>query len=75
VEENDYTVFTRDDLEFELGLVKLGVAKKIAFIDNQVSCREIYLEILLSSLGWLTFRTQDRFEEYVESYTGAVGAV
>lgn len=36
VEENDYTVFTCQDLEFELELVTQSVAKKIAFIDNQV---------------------------------------
>jgi len=37
VEENDYTVFTRQDLEFELELVVQSIAKKIAFIDNQVN--------------------------------------
>lgn len=37
VEENDHTVFTRDDLQFELELVTTSVAKKLAFIDNQVS--------------------------------------
>ena len=36
VEENDYTVFTCQDLEFELELVVQSIAKKIAFIDNQV---------------------------------------
>lgn len=36
VEENDYTVFTCQDLEFELELVTQSVAKKITFIDNQV---------------------------------------
>lgn len=36
IEENDYTVFTSQDLEFELGLVVQGIAKKISFIDNQV---------------------------------------
>jgi hypothetical protein len=36
VEENDYTVFTCQDLEFELELVVQGIAKKSAFIDNQV---------------------------------------
>lgn len=37
MEENDYTVFTCQDLVFELELVVQGIAKKIAFIDNQVS--------------------------------------
>ena len=36
VDENDYTVFTFQDLEFEHGLVVQSISKKIAFIDNQV---------------------------------------
>jgi ABC-type transporter Mla subunit MlaD len=36
VEENDHTVFTLDDLVFELELVSTSVAKKTAFIENQV---------------------------------------
>ncbi len=36
VEENDHTVFTCQDLVFELELVEQSIAKKIAFIDNQV---------------------------------------
>ena len=36
VEENDYTIFTCQDLEFELELVVQSIVKKIAFIDNQV---------------------------------------
>ena len=36
VEENDYTVFTVQDLVFELELVVQSISKKIAFIDNQV---------------------------------------
>ena len=35
VEENDYTVFSSQDLEFELELVVQSIAKKISFIDNQ----------------------------------------
>ncbi|KAJ7643944.1 actinin-like protein [Roridomyces roridus] len=41
VEENDYTVFTLQDLEFELELVVQSVAKKIAFIDNQIVSRNL----------------------------------
>ena len=37
VDENDYTVFTSQDLAFELELVTQSIAKKISFIDNQVS--------------------------------------
>ncbi len=36
VEENDYTVFTTQDLQFELDLVVQSITKKLAFIDNQV---------------------------------------
>jgi hypothetical protein len=35
-EESDYTVYTTDDLEFEATLVKDAVAKKKAFVKNQV---------------------------------------
>lgn len=41
VEENDYTIFTCQDLEFELELVVQGIAKKIAFIDNQIVSRNM----------------------------------
>ncbi|KAF8073885.1 actinin-like protein [Lyophyllum atratum] len=41
VEENDYTVFTCQDLEFELELLTQIVAKKIAFIDNQIVSRNM----------------------------------
>ncbi|KAG5646521.1 hypothetical protein DXG03_003288 [Asterophora parasitica] len=41
VEENDYTVFTCQDLEFELELLTQSVAKKIAFIDNQIVSRNM----------------------------------
>jgi hypothetical protein len=41
VEENDYTVFSCQDLEFELELVVQSIAKKISFIDNQASSRVI----------------------------------
>lgn len=37
VDENDYTVFTSQDLAFELELVVQSIAKKISFIDNQAS--------------------------------------
>jgi len=37
VEENDYTVFTTQDLEFELELLVQSIHKKFTFIDNQVS--------------------------------------
>ncbi|RSH86253.1 uncharacterized protein EHS24_004491 [Apiotrichum porosum] len=36
VDENDYTVFTYDDLEFELEIAEGGMRKKIGFVDNQM---------------------------------------
>lgn len=36
VEENDYTIFTSQDLQFELELVMHSIQKKITFIENQV---------------------------------------
>jgi hypothetical protein len=39
VEENDYTVLTFDDLEYELELAETGVRKKLAFVENQASPR------------------------------------
>lgn len=35
-EENDYTVYSLEDLTFELGLVEQAIRKKSAFIQNQV---------------------------------------
>ncbi|KAL9940380.1 hypothetical protein V8E36_001085 [Tilletia maclaganii] len=40
VEENDHTVFTLDDLVFELELITTSVAKKLAFIENQIISRQ-----------------------------------
>ena len=36
IEENDYTVYTFEDLAFEAGLVRDNVGKKRAFLENQV---------------------------------------
>ncbi|RDX53548.1 actinin-like protein [Lentinus brumalis] len=41
VDENDYTVFTMEDLRFELELVTQSISKKIAFIDNQIVSRNM----------------------------------
>jgi hypothetical protein len=51
VEENDYTVFSCQDLELELELVVHVIAKKITFIDNQVR--------RTSSLSLLDHRLRD----------------
>ena len=36
IEENDYTVLTFDDLEYELELAERAIRTKIAFVENQV---------------------------------------
>ncbi|KZT09244.1 actinin-like protein [Laetiporus sulphureus 93-53] len=41
VDENDYTVFTCQDLEFELQLLEQAFSKKIAFVDNQIVSRNM----------------------------------
>ncbi|KAF8319071.1 hypothetical protein DL93DRAFT_2053972 [Clavulina sp. PMI_390] len=41
IEENDYTVFSHADLDFELKLVQHTVVKKIKFIDNQIVARNM----------------------------------
>ena len=37
IDENDHTVFTSQDLAFELELVVQNIVKKISFIENQVN--------------------------------------
>lgn len=41
IDDNDYTVCTMDDLSFELDLVQQAVAKKLAFIENQIVSRNM----------------------------------
>lgn len=41
VDENDYTAFTVEDLRFELELVTGSIAKKLAFMDNQIVSRNM----------------------------------
>ena len=41
VEENDFTTYTYDELVYELGLVKSSVAKKLAFLENQMVARNM----------------------------------
>ncbi|ANB13948.1 hypothetical protein AWJ20_4900 [Sugiyamaella lignohabitans] len=41
VEENDYTVYSLNELEYELGLAKQSVVKKLAFIENQIVARSM----------------------------------
>jgi Ca2+-binding EF-hand superfamily protein len=41
IEENDFTTYTYDELEYELGLVRSSVSKKLAFLDNQMVARNM----------------------------------
>ena len=41
IDENDFTTNTYDELEYELGLVKSSVQKKLAFLDNQMVARNM----------------------------------
>ncbi|CRG87243.1 Alpha-actinin-like protein 1 [Talaromyces islandicus] len=41
IDENDYTMYTLDELAYELGLVKSSVAKKLAFLENQMVARNM----------------------------------
>jgi hypothetical protein len=37
IEENDYTIYSADDLSFDFGLLEQAMQKKSAFISNQVT--------------------------------------
>jgi len=41
IEENDFTTYTYDELEYELGLVKSSVSKKLSFLENQMVARNM----------------------------------
>ncbi|RKP23806.1 calponin homology domain-containing protein [Syncephalis pseudoplumigaleata] len=41
IDENDQTIYSLDDLEFDLSLVKQAITKKEAFIDNQIVSRNM----------------------------------
>ncbi|KAF9779654.1 actinin-like protein [Thelephora terrestris] len=41
IDENDYTVFTCEDLRFEFELVIQNISKKISFLDNQIVSRNM----------------------------------
>lgn len=41
IEENDFTTYTYDELEYELGLLRSSVAKKLAFLENQMVARNM----------------------------------
>ena len=41
IEENDFTTYTYDELDYELGLVRSSVSKKLAFLENQIVARNM----------------------------------
>lgn len=41
IEENDYTTYTYDELDYELGLVRSSISKKMAFLENQTVARNM----------------------------------
>ncbi|EGE03317.1 alpha-actinin [Trichophyton equinum CBS 127.97] len=41
IEENDFTTYTFEELSYELSLVKSSVAKKLAFLENQMVARNM----------------------------------
>ena len=41
IEENDFTTYAYDELEYELELVKSAISKKLAFLENQLVARNM----------------------------------
>ncbi|KAF2764260.1 alpha-actinin, sarcomeric [Teratosphaeria nubilosa] len=41
IDDNDFTTYTYDELEYELSLVRSSVQKKLAFLDNQMVARDM----------------------------------
>lgn len=41
IEENDFTIYTYDELAYELSLVSSAVTKKLAFLENQLIARNM----------------------------------
>jgi hypothetical protein len=68
VEENDYTVLTFDDLEYELGLAEGNIRKKIAFVDNQVwlfalfKCSKLMIQMVSATHTNITPAKLEEFE-------------
>ena len=56
IEDNEYTIFSVDDLSFESELLVKGLTKKSAFIENQIVARTV------SNV------TPEQLEQYSESF-------
>ncbi|KAJ6263973.1 Alpha-actinin-2 [Drechslerella dactyloides] len=41
IEENDYTVYSYDELDYEYGLATSSTSKKLAFLENQIVARNM----------------------------------
>ncbi|KAK9316357.1 calponin homology domain-containing protein [Lipomyces starkeyi] len=69
VEENDYTVYSYDELQYELKLAESAIAKKLSFIENQIVARSmtnltpIQLEEFESVFRYFDKRQQNSLEE------------
>ncbi|KIP09666.1 hypothetical protein PHLGIDRAFT_126112 [Phlebiopsis gigantea 11061_1 CR5-6] len=76
VDENDYTVFTFRDLEFEHELVVQSISKKIAFVDNQIVSRNM-TNLTPAQLEQFesTFRYFDRDESNTLEFAEMTGAL
>jgi hypothetical protein len=56
IEDNEYTIYSVEDLNFEMTLLLKGLAKKSAFIENQIVARTV------------TNVTPEQLEQYSESF-------
>lgn len=56
IEDNEFTIFSVEDLNFELTLLLKGLNKKSAFIENQIIARTV------------TNVTPEQLEQYSESF-------
>ncbi|KAK9479128.1 calponin homology domain-containing protein [Lipomyces japonicus] len=69
VEENDYTVYSYDELEYELKLAKNSITKKLSFIENQIVARNmtnltpIQVEEFESVFRYFDKRQQNQLEK------------
>lgn len=68
-EENDYTVYSYEELEYEYGLTKENVAKKLSFLENQVRVRW-FMNIPKSNLS-----TVDCGPKYDKPNTYPIGGI
>lgn len=76
VDENDYTIFTSQDLAFELELVVQNIVKKISFIENQIVSQNM-TNLTPAQLEQFesTFRYFDRDESNTLSITEMAAAL